>query len=104
MKPQECQIGMAVIVNQDDAFFQWTRLSPRYYSHFAARPQGIISNIYEEIKYEKGRKQYTVEFGKRKAIYPQIKIVSRYATVILTDGVTIDVNIEDLTAKSCGGP
>lgn len=90
MKPQECQIGKSVIVNQN-------------YSQFTS-PQGIISNIYEEIKYEKGRKQYTMEFGKRKAIYPQIKIVSRYATVILTDGVVIDVNIEDLTAKSCGGP
>jgi len=103
MKLNECRIGTAVIVNHDDALQQWMRLSPRYYSYFA-RPQGIISNIYEEIKYEKGRKQYTVEFGKRKVIYPQTKMITRYATVILTDGVTIDVNIEDLTAKSCGGP
>lgn len=97
MKLQECQIGKSVVIN--NTFYQWN-----HNALFALPPEGIISGLREEITFEKGRKQYTVEFGKRKAIYSQIKIVSRYATVILIDGIKIDVNIEDLTAKSCGGP
>lgn len=87
MKPQECQIGTPVTMIVNPTFFQWMK------------HEGIISGLREEITFEKGRKQYTMEFGKRKAIYPQIKMVAQCATVILTDGRIVDVNIKDLITK-----
>lgn len=101
MKPRDCQIGTAVIVNDyptititNGIFIINGRIRTRI------KPEGIICGIRKEVTLEKCRKQYTVEFGKRKAIYAQINIVQWYATIILTDGSSMEVNINELIIKS----
>lgn len=67
---------------------------------FPSSIEGIVKGLRKVVTYEKGRKQYTVEFGKRKAYYPTIKITDWYATIVLTDGDSIEINIENLKIKS----
>lgn len=88
MKHSECQIGIPVMhgCSSGNKFFP-------------SGIEGIVTALRKNVTCEKGRKQYTIEFGKRKAYFPEIKITDWYATVTLTDGDDIEINIENLRIK-----
>ncbi len=89
MKLHEIEIGVPVIHgNNSGGVF------------YVSGVEGIVTSLRKSVSYEKGRKQYTIEFGKRKAYYPEIKMTDYYVTVLTTDGSNIDINIKNLQKKS----
>lgn len=88
MNPNEIEVGLPVMHGS----YLGTRFIP-------SSIEGIVTKISKSVTYENGRKQYTIEFGKRKPYYSQLKIINYYATVAITDGSLIDINIENLCRR-----